>query len=63
VSDPKENPEAADTAPEASLDETTPPMGLQQKGLKPSELESLEKTTPEMREFLGSENPSRRHDS
>jgi hypothetical protein len=63
VSDPKENSEGADTAPEASLDKTTPPMDLQQKSLDPSKLESLEKTTPEMREFLGSQNRSRRSKS
>lgn len=61
MSDPKENSESADAAPEASLDETTPPISVQQKSAEPGGLESLDKTTAEMREFLGSQNPSRRH--
>jgi hypothetical protein len=51
VSDPKENSEPADAAPEASLDETTPPISVQQKSAEPGSLESLDKTTAEMREF------------
>lgn len=56
MNDPKENSESAD----APLDETTPPIGLQQKSLEPGDLESVDKATAEMRESLDSQNPLRR---
>lgn len=60
MSDPDKGSESADVAPGKTLDETTPPMKLEQRSLKPSDLESLDKTTPEMRDFLGSQDPPRR---
>jgi hypothetical protein len=62
VNDPKETPEPADAAPDAPLNETTPPIDVQQKGAEPSDLETLDKTTPKMDSFLGSQDrhPPRR---
>lgn len=60
MSGPEEKPKSGDDPPEAPLNETTPPIDLQQKGLDPSDLEQLENSTPEMREFLGSQNRPRR---
>lgn len=60
MSDREKNSESADADAGKKLDETTPPMKLQQKSLEPSDLEPLEKTTPEMREFLGSQDRARR---
>jgi hypothetical protein len=60
VSDPKENQDSVDTAPEGPLNETTPPIDLQQKGAEPSDFEPLDKTMAEMREFLGSQDRARR---
>lgn len=58
MSDPDKSPEPAEAAPEKTLDETTPPMKLQQKSLRPFDLEPLDKTTPETRE--PSQDPPRR---
>jgi hypothetical protein len=59
VTDPKGTQAPVESAPDEPLDETTPPMELQQKSLKPSDLEPLDQTIPEMREFLGSEDRPR----
>ena len=50
MSDPGKDQDSTESAPEKTLDETTPPMKLQQKSLRPSDLESLDKTTPGIRE-------------
>jgi len=63
IDDPKEIPESGGTPPSPPLNETTPPMDLQQKGAESSDFETLEKTTPEMREFLGSQDRPRRNSS
>lgn len=43
MSDPAKDHDPTESAPEKTLDETTPPMKLQQKSLRPSDLESLDK--------------------
>ncbi len=59
MSDPNEAPEPSEN-PGEPLDQTTPPMDLQQKSLEPSDVEPLDKTTPKMDSFMGSQNPGRR---
>lgn len=58
MGDPGKDHEATDAAPEKPLDETTPPMDLQQKSLEPSDVEPLVEATSGIHESSG--DPKRR---
>lgn len=59
MSDPTDSEPATPAVPDPPLEETTPPMKLQQKSADPAEIETLDQTTAPIKSFLGSENPGK----
>lgn len=63
MSDPKETSEPVNPAPEAPLNETSPPMELHKKSADQAKIETLDQTKAETRAFLGSHDDPASSDS